>query len=186
MGKDVKIWPLARVVAPEEIIWGDHVMVDDFVFIGAHSKLIIGNYVHIASHTSITGGGECILADFCGLSSGVRIITGTDDFLGGGLTNPCVPRELRSVHRGKVIVESHAIIGANAVVFPDVIIGQGAAVSAGSVVTRDLEPWGVYAGSPARRVKARPADAVLAAEKELYTRFGIPRPAFRLPERDLS
>ncbi|HCA27638.1 MAG TPA: acyltransferase [Betaproteobacteria bacterium] len=179
----IKIWPLAKIIAPETITWGERIMIDDFVFIGAQRKLIIGNYVHIATHSSITGGGECILADFCGLSSGVRIITGTDDFLGGGLTNPCIPSEFRAVRRGRVVIESHAIIGANTVVFPDIVIGEGVAVSAGSVVTKDLEPWGVYAGAPARRVKPRPMDAVLDAEQALYRRFGAPTPSYRLPER---
>ncbi len=180
---NVKIWPWAKIIAPETITWGDRIIIDDFVFIGAQRKLIIGNYVHIATHTSITGGGECILADFCGLSSGVRIITGTDDFLGGGLTNPCIPPEFRSVHRGRIIIESHAIIGANTVIFPDVIIGEGAAVGAGSIVTKDLAPWGVYVGAPARRVKPRPRDTVLNAEQELYQRWGVPTPSYRLPER---
>ena len=79
-------------------------------------------------------------------------------------------------------MESHAIIGTNTVVLPDVVIGEGAAVSAGSVVTRSLEPWGVYAGTPARRIKARHADTILAAELELYARHGMPSQAYREPQ----
>lgn len=178
---DVKIWPRAVVVDLQSIRFGRHVIIDDFVFIGRHARTVIGNYVHIASHTSIAGGGEFWIADFAGLSSGVRIITGSEDFLGGGLTNPTIPEEFRAVTRDKVTIHSHAIVGANCVVFPGVSIGEGAAVGAGSVVTRDLEPWGVYAGSPARRVKERPRDRILELERQLYRRMGMPASSYRLP-----
>jgi galactoside O-acetyltransferase len=178
----VTIWPRAVIVDREAIQWGSPVIIDDFVFIGRHESGVIGNYVHVASHASITGGGEFWIADFAGLSSGVRLITGSEDFLGAGLTNPTVPAEFRAVKRGSVVVCSHAILGANAVVFPGVTIGEGAAVGAGSVVTRDLEPWGVYAGAPARRVKARPREKVLGLEEALYAKYGTPMRSFRRPE----
>jgi galactoside O-acetyltransferase len=177
----ITIWPRAVVVGIEDIIWGQHIIVDDFVFIGRQQKATIGNYVHIASHASLSGGGELVIADFAGISSGVRLLTGTDDFVGAGLTGPCVPPELRVVRRGRVVLCSHAVVGANAVVLPDVVIGEGAAVGAGAVVTRDLEAWGVYAGVPARRVRERPREPVIAAERLLYERYGTPEPAFRLP-----
>src|SRR5436190_17916847 len=96
----VTIWPRAVVVGIEEIVWGRHVIVDDFVFIGRQEKATIGNYVHIASHASLTGGGELVLSDFVGISSGVRLLTGTDDFTGSTLTGPCVPQEFRQVPGG--------------------------------------------------------------------------------------
>lgn len=178
---DVKIWPRAVLVDPQSIRFGRPVIIDDFVFIGRHLRAVIGNYVHIASHTSIAGGGEFWIADFAGLSSGVRIITGSEDFLGGGLTNPTIPEEFRAVTRDKVTIHSHAIVGANCVVFPGVSIGEGAAVGAGSIVTKDLEPWGVYAGSPARRVKERPKDRILELERQLYREMGMPASSYRLP-----
>ena len=145
LGTDVTVYEGVRIIDPEHTVLGSHVIIDDFVFLGTHQDLVIGNYVHIAGHSSITGGGCCVMCDFSGLSGGVRVITGSDDFLGGGLTNPTVPAELRAVRRGTVLIGAHAIIGANAVILPDVKVAEGAAVGAGSVVTKDLEPWGVYA-----------------------------------------
>jgi acetyltransferase-like isoleucine patch superfamily enzyme len=179
----VTIWPRAVLVDPTAVTWGREIIIDDFVFVGRHQRAVIGNYVHIASHASITGGGEIVIADFAGVSSGARILTGTDDFAGGALTGPCIPDEFRAITRGRVLISSHAIIGANAVVLPDIVIGEGATVGAGSVVTRDLEPWGVYAGAPARLLKKRPRESVLAAEDALYARHGRPDPSFRYPER---
>jgi acetyltransferase-like isoleucine patch superfamily enzyme len=179
LGSDVTIYPLAKIVGRRAISIGSHVIIDDFVFIGAHRELVIGNYVHIASHTSITGGGRCVLGDFCNLSSGVRIFTGTDDFLGGSLTGPTIPPEFRKVERGEVVLESHVIVGANTIILPNLRIGEGAAIAAGSIVTRDVASWGVYAGAPARRVKPRPRETILSMEEQLYARYGRPSCSFR-------
>jgi galactoside O-acetyltransferase len=173
-GSDVRVFPFARVVGPERITVGSHVLIDDFVFLGAHEQLVIGNYVHIASHASITGGGRCMLCDFAGLSSGVRVLTGSDDFSGAGLTSPVVPPAFRAVTRSRVVIGAHAILGANSVVIPGVTIGEGAAVGAGSIVTRDLAPWAVYAGSPARRVRGRPKERIVELTAELLRLHGLP------------
>lgn len=46
-------------------------------------------------------------------------------------------------------------IGARAIVLPGVTIGEGAIVAAGAVVTKDVEPWAVVGGNPARVIKRR-------------------------------
>jgi galactoside O-acetyltransferase len=109
----------------------------------------------------------------------VRILSGTDDFSGAGLTNSTIPPEFRQVQRGAVWVGPHVAIGANVVILPGVCIGEGAAVVAGSVVNRDLAPWGLYGGWPARRIKPRPKDSMLAAEAALFARYGRPQPEYR-------
>ncbi len=179
VGADVKIYERAVIVAPENITLGSHIIIDDFVFIGAHRKIILGNYVHVASHASITGGGRVLVCDFCGISSGARLVSGTDDFTGGTLTGPTIPPQFRHSHRGAIILEPHVIIGSNAVVLPDVTIGEGSTVGAGSVVTHSLEPWGVYAGAPARRINTRPRDALHANAKLLFETCGTPEIQYR-------
>jgi len=54
-----------------------------------------------------------------------------------------------------IIVEDGAWIGAGAWVGPGVIVGSHAVLTAGSVVTRDLEPWAIYQGNPAALQKKR-------------------------------
>ena len=54
-----------------------------------------------------------------------------------------------------IVVRDMAWIGANAFVMPGVTIGEGAVVGACSVVTKDVEPWTIVAGNPARVVKRR-------------------------------
>ncbi len=179
IGSNVKIYKLAIILSRENVTLGSDIIVDDFVFIGAHQRLVLGNRVHISSHSSITGGGRVLLSDFSGLGSGVRLISGTDDFTEGRLNGSAIPAEFRETHRGMIILEPHVIIGANAVVLPDITIGEGATIGAGSVVTRSLEPWGVYAGTPARRINTRPREIVLANEQRFFEKYGRPTREYR-------
>ena len=61
------------------------------------------------------------------------------------------------------------IIGTQSVILPDVTIGEGSSVGAMSLVNRSLEPWGVYFGVPARRLKERSKD-LLELEKMVWAR----------------
>ena len=64
-----------------------------------------------------------------------------------------------------VIVEDDVLIGANCVILEGVRIGKSAVVAAGSVVTKDVEPGAVVAGSPAKVVKMK--DEKTAAKTQL-------------------
>jgi galactoside O-acetyltransferase len=155
------------------------VIIDDFVFIGAHVNVVIGNYVHIATRAAITGGSYCVLHDFCKVSSEARIFTGPDDFDGTGLECPVPLQDFGELKRGSVVLESHVLIGSNVVILPGVRIGEGTEVEAGSVVTRSLPPWGVYAGAPPRLLRRRRGSAIRLAEEQFYEWYGHPEPSFR-------
>lgn len=167
IGSDVTIWPLAKIVQPEVISIGDSVIIDDFVFLVGGTGTSIGSFIHIASFTSITGGGKFTMEDFSGLSGGIRVYTGNEDYSGGCLTNPAVPPPYRIPVRSFVHIKKHAIVGANAVILPGVTIGEGAVIGANSLVARDCSPWKVYVGSPARLIKERPAAKILELENQL-------------------
>lgn len=163
-----KVFPGAKIIANGDVCKvGDHSQIDDFVFINCGQGFHLGKFVHISSFTSVIGGGQFVMDDFSGLSAGCRIVTGTDDFLGGYLTNPTVPREYRNVRTGIIVIRKHAIIGTNCVIMPDVEVGEGASVGAGSVINKDLEPWGIYVGYNPKKVGERDKEAVLAREREL-------------------
>jgi acetyltransferase-like isoleucine patch superfamily enzyme len=166
-GSDVTIYEHVRVLAPERISVGSHVIVDDFVFLDGGEGLEIGSHVHIASFVSLVGGGKARLGDFAGLATGARVVTGTDLFDGSGLTGPTIPERWRAVERGEVQVGRHAVVGANAVLLPGVSVGEGAIVGAGSVVTGDVPPWTIAVGAPARPVKERPRESIERFEREL-------------------
>lgn len=159
------LYPWAKVTGDtSRFTLGAHSQIDDFVFLFIGQKCHIGRNVHIASFCSIIGGGELIMEDFSGLSAGCRIITGSDDFTGPWMTNPTVDPKFTHVRRGRVHIGRHAVLGTNVVVFPDVVIGEGAAVGAGAVIRKDLEPWGIYAGQNPKRVGHRDKEAILSKE----------------------
>lgn len=59
---------------------------------------------------------------------------------------------------GKITIGNRAWIGSNAIILPGVTIGEGSVCCAGCVVTKDVEPYSVVAGIPARKVNERPKD----------------------------
>lgn len=61
----------------------------------------------------------------------------------------------RHYSRGKVVIKQRAYIGANTVICKPVTIGEGAIIGASSVVTKDIPPFEVWAGNPARFIRKR-------------------------------
>lgn len=83
---------------------------------------------------------------------------------GATLTTRCIiithfveidSNEKRHYSRGKVIIKRNAYIGANTVICKPVTIGEGAIIGASSVVTKDIPPFEVWAGNPARFIRKR-------------------------------
>ena len=99
------------------------------------------------------------MEDFSALSSGTRIFTGTDDFKTWGFGNSTINEKYRNTTRLPVNIGKFCVIGANSVILPGVTIPEGSTVGAGSVITKNLEPWGIYIGN--RRVGERDKQGVL-------------------------
>jgi acetyltransferase-like isoleucine patch superfamily enzyme len=163
-----KIYSLAKVVGIDNLSIGEKSQIDDFCFINAGKMTKIGRNVHIASFSSIVGGGICTIGDFAGLSAGCRIITASDDFSGPFLTNPTVHSDFTNVNNDEVIIGKHAVLGTNSVVFPGVTIGEGCTIGAGAIIRKSLKPWTVYAvvGGKLRELRDRDKDAVLEMERK--------------------
>ena len=58
-------------------------------------------------------------------------------------------------------IDDDAWIGANAIILPGVHVGQGAVIGAGAVVTKDVEPYAIVAGMPARTIRRRFSDEII-------------------------
>jgi len=146
---------------------GNNVRIDDFVVLSAGIDGIeIGNYIHIAVFSSLIGAGKIILRDFCNISSKVSIYSSNDDYSGEYMTNPMISSEFTNVTHGAVSVGKHVIIGSGSVILPNVILEDGVAIGALSLVTKDCDAFGVYIGTPAKKIKERKRD-LLELEKKL-------------------
>jgi acetyltransferase-like isoleucine patch superfamily enzyme len=165
VGKNVKISESAKIYEANKMSIGDNSRIDDFVVLSGNVQ--IGRNVHIAVHCSITAStNQIIFEDFSGVSFGSHIFGASEDYTGVALTNPTVPSQFRKNVRGKSVrIGRHVVIGASSVVFPGVHIADGCAIGAHSTVTKSTEAWGIYIGSPARRINSRSKD-ILKFEEE--------------------
>tara|TARA_Y100000590_G_scaffold346710_1_gene397069 strand:- start:1197 stop:1787 length:591 start_codon:yes stop_codon:yes gene_type:complete len=172
-GKNITIYDPVTIIKPNVIQLKSNIIISEYSYLAGGLGLGVGNFVHISSQSIISGGGSCILEDFVGLSAGVRIITGSEDINGKGLTNPTIPEKFRSYYRSFVHCKKHSFFGTNVIIHPNVTIGEGAVVGSGSVVTKDLDPWSIYMGTPARKIKERPKKIILENEKQLLAEYLI-------------
>jgi len=136
-----------------DIVVGAHAVVDEFVFLYAPKNHVIdiGRHVHVAVG-SVMSGGTVKLEDYSNVGSGCRLLCASDDFTGPYLIGAGVPAEHRNVRRAAVTLQKFATLGALCVVMPGVTIGEGARVGACSFVTKDVPPWTIWAGTPARQI----------------------------------
>lgn len=166
-GHTILISRFASIHHPERIHLGSHVRIDDFAVLttGDSGRIDIGGFVHIGAFSALFGRGGITIASYANLSARVSVYTTNDDYSGAHLTNPMVLAEYTGVGIAPVSLRKHALIGAHSVILPGVCIGEGVAVGALSLVDRSLEAWGIYAGIPAKFVKAR-SRALLSLEKK--------------------
>ncbi|PHV11412.1 dTDP-6-deoxy-3,4-keto-hexulose isomerase [Chitinimonas sp. BJB300] len=118
----------------------------------------IGSDTNICSHCLIEN--DVTVGNRVTVKSGVQLwdgITLEDDvFVGPNATfsNDPFPRSRQYPESfPRTLVQRGASIGANATILPGIIIGEGAMVGAGSVVTRDVPPYTVVVGNPARVIR---------------------------------
>jgi len=125
LGPDCHFYPAAKVWAPWNLICADHVAAGDGVEIYNPSPM------HFASHVI--------------LSQDAYLCGATHDY-----NDPTFPLLSYQMRFG-----AYAWICARASVGPGVNVGEGAVLGLGSIATRDLAPWTVYAGNPAVIIRER-------------------------------
>lgn len=130
IGHNVYIYPGVRIFVPKGLVVGNNVSISSYVIITTGGTVTIGNNVLIGYGTHI-------------LSANHHIPEGHGVIFGSG--HDCEP----------VVIEDGVWIGANAVVLPGVRIGEGAVVAAGAVVTKDVVPFTIVGGVPAKLMRER-------------------------------
>jgi len=120
------------------------------IWIFTGRNLTIGDDVDIAKGALITTDGGVKIGDRSLIGYGATIIS----------SNHVIPPNRGKIffsgHRtAPVNIEQDVWIGANSIILPGVSIGEGAVVASGSVVTKNVKPFNVVAGVPARVIKER-------------------------------
>ncbi len=156
VGRNVSIARDCTIHGLGNIAIGNNVKIDQNVtLIAMRGRVTIGSFVHIGCDCFLGGAHGITLADFTGLSQGVKIYSATDDYVGPYLTNPTVPKEFCREIGGPVVLEKHVIVGAGSVILPGVTVRTGCSVGALSVVRKTTKEWGVYHGNPAKKILDR-------------------------------
>jgi acetyltransferase-like isoleucine patch superfamily enzyme len=175
LGRNVSIAKNCTIIGTRNISIGDNVRIDGYCSIIAAGEgfVELGSYIHIGGYCLLIASDGIVMKDFSGLSQGVKIYSRTDDYSGEYLTNPMVPEKYTGITKGQVTLSKHVIIGSGSVILPNITIGEGSSVGAQSLVNKSLESWGVYFGSPAKRIKTR-SNRLLELEKQLLKEIAQP------------
>ena len=130
----------------------------------------------ITRKTVIYGGSEirspwrfkannCVLSNNCLLDCRNGIILGDNVVFGGGVHIWTEEHDVNSPYfavsdnnRGPVIIDSRAWICSDSTILPGVHVGEGAVLASRACATKDLEPYGIYAGIPAKKIGERTHD----------------------------
>jgi galactoside O-acetyltransferase len=153
VGKNVLISRKASFYDADNIRIGDNVRIDDFCILSG--KITIGNYVHISAYAALYGKNGIILGNYTNVGVRSTIFSAIDTLDGNYLAGSMAPEHTRNVVGGAVEMKDFSAITSHCFVFPNITIGEGCVVGAMSLVNKDLEAWGIYAGIPARRIKER-------------------------------
>lgn len=158
LGSNVKISRLAQFYGSKFLSIGNNVRIDDFTIISLGAVSSIGDYVHISAQSAIHAAEGIEVGDFVTISGRVGIYGQSDNYSGIWLTNPTVPDGLRCVEKARIFIGVHVIVGSNSTVLPGAQLAEGVAIGAHTLVTQPTDPWGIYVGTPARRIKDRNRD----------------------------
>lgn len=154
-GEGVKIYPMAKIAFPQVVDIGSHSKIRDFAFIFAGEGVKIGEYSDFQPHTIIWGGGLTIIGDRVSTGPGTVFLSATYSHAAGLKMVDGMGEGESVTLGGRLVVGNDVYIGARSTIMP-VTIGEGCVIGAGSFVNKDCEPWGIYVGSPARRIAERP------------------------------
>ena len=154
-GDSILKYPLVNLIGSNKISIGDGCIIEKGLQLeawGENSKITIGNNCliransHITAYTSITIGDDFL--------SGTNILISDNSHGDSTMNDMAIPPRQRPIKsKGEIIIGKKVWLGNNVSILSSVIIGDGAIIGANSVVTRDIPPYSVAVGCPAKIVK---------------------------------
>ena len=142
----IRVFYLSKVL--DILPYDSQSKIEDKVYISDCSNIKIGRNCRINENVFIQGafiGNDVLIAPNCSLLSVSHIHKDKKTpIIQQGATKPNPP-----------IIEDNVWIGRNVVVLPGVTISKGSIIGAGAIVNKDVEPYSIYAGVPAKLIKRR-------------------------------
>jgi galactoside O-acetyltransferase len=136
VGKEFSIGVCSRIQQPEALYLGNHVAINDHAWIAANvrnAQIYIGDYTIIGPNCVIHAGSHKF-----------------DDLK--------IPIRYQGHDAKPIRIGTDVWIAANVTVLSGVTIGDGSVIAAGSVVVKDVEPFSIVAGVPAKQIGSRKKD----------------------------
>jgi acetyltransferase-like isoleucine patch superfamily enzyme len=136
-------------------------------FIGKYT--IINAYTRIDAHTKSIG-------RYCSISHNVKIGLGSHPLNFASTNSFCYDTKYKFVdtlkydslrEKGSTIIGNDVLISANAIILAGVTIGDGAVIAAGAIVTKDVAPYSIVGGNPAKIIKYRFSEKIISKLVEL-------------------
>lgn len=152
-GSDVIINCRSSIYSPSLISIGNNVRIDDFCILSG--SISLGSYIYISAYSAIYGAMGVIMEDYTGLSPRCTGFSAMDDFSGNYLIGPIHLKYKTNVKRGSVIIKRFVQIGADAIIFPNLIIKESTVIGAHSLVRKDIDEWTINVGVPTKAIKNR-------------------------------
>lgn len=116
------------------------------------SHCLVGSYVYVGKNTFIT---KAQIGNYVQIGSECAIGPGEHDINEFSINSIFMKDVYRELTNKEVTIGNDVWLGTHVIILRGVRIGNGAVIAAGAVLTKDAEPYGVYAGVPARLVKYR-------------------------------
>jgi acetyltransferase-like isoleucine patch superfamily enzyme len=157
MGEGVLLDVGVIIQNPQVVSIDSYTWIDKYVLIEGVQEVTIGKHVHVAPYSLIQGGGTVKIGDYVGISGFCRLYSASESYYNGKrMSGPTVPIEQRNVIRKPIVIGKDAFLGSNVTILPGVTVGEGAVIGANSLVTKDIPPWTIAVGIPAKPIKKRP------------------------------
>lgn len=146
------------------------------VYVPCNFKLV-GNRLKLGSNVSLSDEGyfmcskaDIVIKDHVMFGPRVMMITGDHrtDVIGKYMTDVTDSDKLPENDQ-PIILNGDNWIGANATILKGVTVGEGAVVAAGSVVTKDVPPYAIVGGVPAKVIRYRFSDSDLSTHKHILS-----------------
>lgn len=154
-----------------------NVEIGDYTYYSDNKNSPENFYNNIEHHYEFLGD-KLIIGKFCAIAEGIKfIMNGANHRMDGITTYPfnifacgwekVTPKLEQLPFKGDTVIGNDVWIGQNVTIMPGVKIGDGAIIATNSTVTKDVEPYAIVGGNPAKIIKKRFSDEIIKLLLEL-------------------